>query len=131
MTQVITPKTTSLQQPKQKELGQYDRRDGWDANHRVCLRSAKIVLNSDRDKNIKKSKDTKKWVVEKEIRHVHYKEPLLGKKHLTAWNEHAPQRRAWDLFGGGEQNLTQPFDSKRYVAENALTHLQVDTDWQP
>lgn len=46
----------------------------------MCLPSAKNVLNPDREKNIKKAKGTKKYVVQKEIGHAHYKEALFIQK---------------------------------------------------
>lgn len=58
-----------------KVLGKMkDKRNG------MCLPSAKNVLNPDREKNIKKAKGTKKYVVQKEIGHAHYKEALFIQK---------------------------------------------------
>lgn len=56
----------------------------------VCLRPKIHSIQAEKQ-NIKKSKGTKKYVVKKNIRHVHYKEMLFCKKSQT---EHASHRRA-------------------------------------
>ena len=86
-----------------KVLGKMkDEMNGTPTAECVCL-GPKIYSIQAEKQNIKKSKGAEKNVVKKEIRHVHYKEMLFCKKPQT---EHASHRRAWDLLGAGEQNLS-------------------------
>ena len=82
----------------------------------MCLPSAKNVLNPDREKNMKKAKDTKKYVVQKEIGYAHYKETVFSQK-------------IFFCFGVRVNKISLcPFDSKRKIARHRQFCVRIQID---
>ena len=91
----------------------------------------KFTQSRQRSKTAKSRKARKRMLWKKEIRHVHYKEMLFSKKPQT---EHASHRRAWDLWGAGEQNLSDLQNLSLIQSDisqkTEQTHVRMDTVWQ-
>ena len=77
-----------------------DKRNGMPITECVCLRPKMYSILTE-EKNIKKAKGTKKYVVQKEIGHTHYKEAPFSQK---IFRHEMNMLRSW----AGEQNLAVP-----------------------
>ena len=86
----------------------------------VVVLRPKMYSVKDAKKNIRKAKGVKKTVVEKEIRHEHYKEALFEKKQL--WHGmNMLCSEGHEIYGLRVNKVSlSPFDTKRCISENSV-----------
>ena len=86
----------------------------------VCLRPKMHSILTE-EKNIKKSKGTKTYVLKKEIRHEHYKEALFSKKKTLRHEMNMLRSEGHEIYGMHVNKISlSPLDSKRFIEENGI-----------
>ena len=73
-------------------------------------------------KNIRKAKGVKKNVIEKEIKHEHYKEALIrGKQYMHKMKILSEGHEMYGMIMN--KTLISPFDTKRWIADDGMHTL--------
>ena len=104
-----------------KVLGKFkDECNGTPIAEFVGLRSKMYSILKADEKEIKKAKGVKKSVVNKQIKHEHYKETLFGME--QKWNEMNIIRSEGHMIYGMHQKKISlsPFDSKRWICDDGI-----------